>query len=77
MKKLTILNLISKHGIKRIQIIKHLGKIKINDLSSVKKEFKPEIRIYDNPETLLMQFQYKLIFKRLLFNYDNIDRSEY
>ncbi len=56
-----------------------VGKIKINDLSSSKERIlKPEIRIYDNPETLTYEASIQTNFLRDYYlTMSNIDRSEY
>ena len=56
-----------------------MKKIKINDLSSSKERIlKPEIRIYDNPETLTYEASIQTNFLRDYYlTMSNIDRSDY
>ncbi len=56
-----------------------IGKIQINDLSSNKKRtLNPEIRIYDNPQTLTYEASIKTnFFRDYYLTMSNIDRSDY
>ena len=55
------------------------GKIKINNLiTSEERTLKPEIRIYDNPQTLTYEASIRTNFlKDYYLTMSNIDRSEY
>ena len=56
-----------------------IGKIQISDLSSNKKRtLNPEIRIYDNPQTLTYEASIKTnFFRDYYLTMSNIDRSDY
>ncbi len=56
-----------------------IGKIQISDLSTNKKRtLNPEIRIYDNPQTLTYEASIKTnFFRDYYLTMSNIDRSEY
>ncbi len=56
-----------------------IGKIQINDLSTNKKRtLNPEIRIYDNPQTLTYEASIKTnFFRDYYLTMSNIDRSDY
>ena len=56
-----------------------IGKIQISDLSTNKKRtLNPEIRIYDNPQTLTYEASIKTnFFRDYYLTMSNIDRSDY